>query len=135
MFKSEFNCYAYVDAFGFNVAAAGSGRFEFVVIVGQVQFNVGYQAAAETDFIAVELVAHAGSAPQSAEERQFYASLNADLSGAAAAAVAVQFNVAVDIACINVEYRQDFVHQVKLLGFNFIAAAVFVLVRFWFKDG
>ena len=52
------------------------------------------------------------------------------MAGTAAAAVAVQFDVAVDITCVHIKYWQDFVHQVELLGFDLVAAAVFVLIPF-----
>ena len=60
--RSEFDGDTHINAFGFDVAAAGSRIFEFVVIVRQIQLYIGYQSTAQADFIAVELVAHACSA-------------------------------------------------------------------------
>lgn len=57
------------------------------------------------------------------------------MAGTAAAAVAVQFDVAVDITCVHIKYWQDFVHQVELLGFDLVAAAVFVLIPFVVDSG
>ena len=55
--RSEFDGDTHINAFGFDVAAAGSRIFEFVVIVRQIQLYIGYQSTAQADFIAVELVA------------------------------------------------------------------------------
>lgn len=57
------------------------------------------------------------------------------MAGTAAAAVAVQFDVTVDITCVNIKYWQDFVHQVELLGFDLVTAAVFVLIPFVVDSG
>ena len=55
--RSEFDGDTHINAFGFDVAAAGSRIFEFVVIVRQIQLYIGYQSTAQADFIAVGLVA------------------------------------------------------------------------------
>ncbi len=57
------------------------------------------------------------------------------MAGTAAAAVAVQFDVTVDITCVNIKYWQNFVHQVELLGFDLVTAAVFVLIPFVVDSG
>ena len=53
--RSEFDGDTHINAFGFDVAAAGRRIFEFVVIVRQIQLYIGYQSTAQADFIAVEL--------------------------------------------------------------------------------